>query len=279
MSVSITPAMVKELRLKTDAGMSDCKKALQDADGDFEGAIKLLKERGLAAANKRGERITAEGNIFIKIDDKKATAIELKCETDFVALTDQFREVGNTIVALAHAAGANEVTDELKQPAMEAVAVLKENLVLRRVQTFVLDENEVAAGYVHTGMPMGSVVKAKVEGCDKNDSRIQTLLSDCAMHIVASNPLYLNVDAIDAEYIKNQKEIFVKQTLELGKPENIAQSIAEGKLKSHLAEVSFLDQEFVKEPKVTVAQVTERLAKELGCKISITGFMNFRVSI
>jgi elongation factor Ts len=278
MSVTITPAMVKDLRVRTDAGMGDCKKALQDAEGDFEGAIKLLKERGLAAAGKRGDRLTTEGNIFIKIDEKKATAVELTCETDFVALTDQFKEVGNTIAGLAHAAGSNEVTEDLKAPAMEAVAVLKENLVVKRVQTFVLADDEVAVGYVHTGMPMASVVKAKVSGGKKNDEQIKRLLSDCAMHIVALNPLYLNVEAIDAAYIAGQKEIFLKQTLELGKPENIANSIAEGKLKSHLAEVSFLDQEFVKEPKVTVAGVVARLAKELGCEIAITGFMNFRVS-
>lgn len=237
----------------------------------------MLKERGLAAANKRGERITAEGNIFIKIDEKKATAIELKCETDFVALTDQFKEVGQKIADMAHASGANTVTEELEHPAKEAAAILKENLVVRRVQTFLLADDEVAAGYVHTGMPMGSIVKAKVTGGDKNHPQIKALLSDCAMHVVASNPLYLNMQAIDADYMKSQKEIFVKQTMELGKPENIAQNIAEGKLKSHLAEISFVDQEFVKEPKVTVQQVVDRLGKELGCKIEVVDFMNFRV--
>lgn len=270
--------MVKELRLKTDAGMTDCKKALQDAEGNFDEAIKLLKERGLAAASKRGDRVTAEGNIFIKIDEQKATAVELKCETDFVALTDQFKEVGNKVVELAHSVGANEVTDELQALATEAVGVLKENLLVRKVQTFVLANNEVASSYIHTGMPMGAIVKAEVVGIDKNNARLKTLLNDIAMHVVALNPLYLDANSIDTQYLKDQKDIFLKQTIDLGKAENIANNIAEGKLKNHLSEISLLNQEFVKESKTTVLEVLNRLSKELNGEVKLTGFMNFRIS-
>ncbi len=276
--MEITPDMVKKLRIQTDAGMLDCKKALQEADGDFEQAQKILKEKGLVAAGKRADRATAEGKVFTCIDAKRATIVEITCETDFVAKTDQFIKLGNDVAKQAHAVGANAVTPELEHPVKEAVSILKENLVINRIKTIELAADEVAVSYLHDGGAIGVVVHAKVGG-DVSNPAVIAFLNDCAMHVAAYSPLYLTSDQVDAKYIADQKEIFIAQTIALGKPENMAAGIAEGKLKKHLAEVSFLEQGFVKEPKFTVQQMVENTAKELGITLKIVDFVNFRVGV
>jgi elongation factor Ts len=277
--MEITPDMVKKLRIQTDAGMLDCKKALQEADGDFEQAQKILKEKGLVAAGKRADRATAEGKVFICIDAKRATILEITCETDFVAKTDQFIKLGNDVAKQAHNTGANAVTPELEHPVKEAVSILKENLVINRIKTINLADDEVAVSYLHDGGAIGVVVCAKVGGGDITNPVVIALLNDCAMHVAAYSPLYLTSDQVDAKYIADQKEIFIAQTIALGKPENMAAGIAEGKLKKHLSEVSFLEQGFVKEPKFTVQQMVDNTAKELGITLQIVDFVNFRVGV
>lgn len=274
----ITPEMVKKLREKTDAGMLDCKKALQEAEGDFDKAEKILKEKGLAAAGKRADRATGQGKVFIKIDDSKATALELSCETDFVAKTDQFVKLGEALAAKAWQEGLNEPTPDLEAPVKEAIGVLKENMAVKRVRTLNLAADEAAAGYLHDGGVIGVIVKAKITG-DKSNPKVQEFLTDCAMHVAAYAPLYLDASRVDPKYIAEQREIFIAQTKALGKPEQVAQNIAEGKLKKHLAEICFVDQAFVKEPKHTVAAMGHAIGKEIGGDIVISDYINFRVGV
>lgn len=275
MSVNVTPDMVKALRLKTDAGMLDCKNALIEANGDQVEAEKILKVKGLASAAKRADRAAAEGKIFNAVSATKMAMVEISCETDFVAKTDQFTDLGKKACDSVLATGA--ISTDVDSAVKEATLVLKENMTIKRFVAIDLASDKAVAFYSHNDGMIGVAVEAKVSEGKANDTTILAFLKDCAMHIVANNPLFLNSSKIDSAYIAEQEDIFVKQTIELGKPADMAKQIASGKLKKHLAEICFVDQPFVKDPSVSVAKKAEAIAKETGSTIEFINFTMYRV--
>ena len=276
--MAVTPADVKKLRDATDAGMLDCKKALVEADGDFAKAEKILKEKGLASAGKRAGRATSAGTIFTCITDSKAAAIELNCETDFVAKTDQFIATGEAIAKVCVEKGYSEVNDELETMVKEAIAILKENMGIKKIELMEIAENEMVAEYSHNGGKIGVLVKLK---CDSpstcGNEEVKGLAFDLALHGAAFNPPYVNRGTIPESYIKEQEEIFTTQAQNMDKPANVVAGIVKGKLNKHLSQICFVDQNFVKNDKITVKKAIEEVAKSVGGSVELSGYSYFMV--
>lgn len=270
---------VKKLREKTGAGMMDCKKALIEAEGDFAGAEKILKELGLAAAAKKMGRATNEGRVFAKVGDKVAALVELSCETDFVARNADFINLGGEIADAVIARDASADDPELQEKIKGAIGTIKENMALRRVARITASDSELLVDYIHgeTGR-IGVVVKLAVDKPEflENDA-VKQFAFDSALHVAAFNPLFLSEESVDPAYLKEQEEIFTTQAKNLGKPEKVVQGIVKGKMRKHLSEISFVNQPFVKDEKKTVKQVADEVGKEIGGSVAITDFRYFRV--
>lgn len=274
----IKPSDVKTLREKTGAGLLDCKKALVDAQGDFAKAEKLLKEQGLAAAAKRSGRATNEGRIFTRITEDKAGILELACETDFVARNENFINAGNELIEEIVNKQLSKLTPELEENVKLVISKIKENISLKKFKTFKIEDNEFCIDYVHGEGNIGAIVKFAAE--DKSvfsNERFKEFAFDCALHIVAFNPMYLSKDTIDKDYAKEQEEIFSKQTEALDKPEKVLKGIIMGKLNKHFSQICLLEQAFIKDDKTSLGKVLATVSKEAGSKISITDFAYFKV--
>ena len=274
----VKPADVKKLRDKTGAGMLDCKNALVEAGGDFAKAEKLLKEKGLAAAAKRSDRATNEGRIFTRVEKTKAGIIELACETDFVAINDNFKKAGSDLLDSILADNLSKITPELEEKVSLVISTLKENISIKRFKTFEISENEICVDYIHGEGSIGVLVKLHSDDKSLLDNeKTKEFAFDCALHIAAFSPLYLSQDVVDEAYSKEQTEIFMKQAENLGKPEKVLQGIVKGKLNKHFAQICLLDQPFVKDDKTSLGKVLENLEKEVGGKITIADFVYYRV--
>ncbi len=277
--MAISADVVKKLRDKTGAGMMDCKKALVEADGDFQKAEKLLKELGLAAAAKREGRATNEGRIFTHVAGSRAAVIEMACETDFVARNENFIALGNGIAEDVVTRGLTEADDQIENRVKEAISTIKENMALRRVSLIDIADNELVADYIHgDGGSIGVLVKLSLDSAStKENASVKQFAFDCALHVAAFNPSFLSAETVDAAYLEEQESIFKKQAENMDKPENVIQGIIKGKMKKHLSEICLVDQPFVKDDKKSVAAVAEAIGKEAGGSVSISDFRYFRV--
>ncbi|MBO7429743.1 MAG: elongation factor Ts [Spirochaetia bacterium] len=280
--MEIKPIDVKKLREKTGAGMGDCKKALIEAEGNIEQAVKILKEKGLAAAAKRSSRATKEGKIFTKIQGNKAVILELNCETDFVSRNEKFIELGDKLAGEIIATGATTVTEGLSTLVTEAIGIIKENMTLARFKVLDIADNEYVTAYVHGVGNIGVLVKFKGDSKALFDNEaVKTFAFDCALHVAAFAPVALSPDKISADYIKEQTEIFQAQMDQdekvASKPDNVKAGILKGKLNKHFAEICFLDQAFVKDDKKKVSQVLAETAKAAGGKLEIAEFVYFKL--
>ena len=265
--MAITAAMVKDLREQTGAGMMDCKKALVDTNGDFDAAVKLLKEKGLAAVAKRSERATSEGRIFIRQDGNKVAVAELVCETDFVAKNEEFIACGEKILDLVLAKGYTKIEKELSDCLLDFATRTRENMSLNKIQVINLPENSVAGIYIHSDFKTAgvTVIKGSTADCVKEFAR------DCCMHLAAFTPAYIKKEDVPASYIEEQKEIFKAQMdadeKMKSKPENVKEGILQGKINKHLAEICFVDQMFVKDDKKSVTAKLDEVGKAAGAKL------------
>ena len=280
--MEIKPIDVKNLREKTGAGMGDCKKALIEAEGNIEQAVKILKEKGLAAAAKRSARATKEGKIFTKIKGNKAVILELNCETDFVSRNEKFIALGDKLTDEIIATGAKEVTPALSTLVTEAIGVIKENMTLPRFKVLEIADNEYAAQYVHGVGNIGVIVKFKADNKALFDNEaVKAFAFDCALHVAAFAPVALSSDKISADYIKEQTEIFQAQMDQdpkmAEKPDKVKAGILQGKLNKHFAEICFLDQAFVKDDKKKVSQVMAETAKAAGGKLEIAEYVYYKL--
>ena len=280
--MEIKPIDVKNLREKTGAGMGDCKKALIEAEGNIEQAVKILKEKGLAAAAKRSARATKEGKIFTKIKGNKAVILELNCETDFVSRNEKFIALGDKLTDEIIATGAEEVTPALSTLVTEAIGVIKENMTLPRFKVLEIADNEYAAQYVHGVGNIGVIVKFKADNKALFDNEaVKAFAFDCALHVAAFAPVALSPDKISADYIKEQTEIFQAQMDQdpkmAEKPDKVKAGILQGKLNKHFAEICFLDQAFVKDDKKKVSQVMAETAKAAGGKLEIAEYVYYKL--
>lgn len=285
--MAITAGMVKELREMTGAGMMDCKKALGETDGNMEKAIEFLREKGLAAAEKKAGRIAAEGLVAMNIseDCKVASIVEVNSETDFVAKNETFRTyVANVAsqAAVTKAANIEEFLEEkwlldtsktVKEELSSQIAVIGENMNIRRFEK-VIAENGFVASYVHGGGRIGVLVQAETEVC--NDTAKEAV-RNIAMQVAAINPKYISRDQISSDYIAHETEILKAQAKNENpdKPDNIIEKMIVGRLNKELKEVCLLDQEYVKDGDLTVQKYLDSVAKEIGAPIAIKKFIRY----
>lgn len=276
-NVEITADIVKQLRDVTGAGMMDCKKALVQSQGDFEKAIRILKEMGLAAVAKRSGRATNNGRVFILVQDKRAVILELSCETDFVARNEHFIALGNELCNDIIAQGYTTIVPPLEEKVKYLIATLKENMALKRFALYDLADNQTASQYIHDEGSLGALVILESDNPKIFElDRVKEFAFDCAMHVAAYTPRFLRARDVDEQYIKEQTEIFTTQTLSLGKPANVVEGIVRGKLNKHFSEVCFLQQPFVKDDSKTVEQVMDALSKDIKASLSIVSYCYYR---
>jgi elongation factor Ts len=287
----VTAQKVKELREKSGAGMMDCKKALAEANGEFDQALTLLRERGAAIASKRGARTAKEGlvAVYISPDSKSAGIIELNCETDFVARNEVFQQLA---ADLAEHASKSEDTANINDTSFRdstagevvkaLIGTIGENMVLNRAGRLVAGSNGRPAGlifsYIHPPGRVGVLVEIAT---DKNDlasnPEFVSFARDIAMHIAASSPLGLTRDEVPADVIEKEKSIYRNKALNEGKPENIVERIVEGALKKFYQDNLLLEQAFVKDDKIKVEDYVKQGSKQFGTELAVTAFISFRL--
>jgi elongation factor Ts len=277
--MAITAADVKKLRDKTGAGMMDCKNALQEADGNFEKAERILKELGKAAAAKRSGRATNEGRVFVKTDGNRAVIVEMACETDFVARNETFVKLGEEIAADILARGLSEADEAINSKVQDAISTIKENMSLRRFSVISKQDNQIFSSYIHGDS--GNIGGVVTIGVDKPElataDEVTSFAFDVALHAVAFRPYYLSPDNIDEAYRTEQEEIFLTQAKNMDKPEKVIQGIVQGKLRKHFAEICLLEQGFVKDEKKAVKDVAKEVSKAVGGTVTVDGYVVFAV--
>lgn len=281
---NITAQMVKELRESTGAGMMDCKKALQEAEGNMEKAVDLLREKGLSKAAKKAGRVAAEGLVAIEMNDGNTVAsmVEVNSETDFVAKNEDFKVFVKDAACMALATDKEDIASLLGETHKEGitlqevlnnrVAKIGEKLDFRRFAKVVT--NGQVAGYIHGGGKIGVLVEMETEA---RDAKVLELGKDVAMQVAAMNPKYVSRDEVDAEYIAHETEVLTQQALNEGKPANIVEKMVKGRLEKELKEVCLLEQTFVKNPDITVKQLVADVAKAVGSDIKVVKVVRFEV--
>ncbi len=276
----ITASMVKELRQMTDAAMMECKKALVEAEGDMDKAVDILRTRGLAAVAKKAGRATNEGVVWpvVAADAKSAIIFEMNCETDFVSGNAKYKEYAQRIGAAALAAkpadmdafkaakGEDGVTVE--EILTDAIHILGENIQVAR---FELIEADAIASYIHMGGKIGVVVTFDTD-CDATSEVFTEYGHGVAMQVAADNPVAVDASGVDEALVAHEREIYMAQAAESGKPQNIQEKMVEGRINKYLAEVTLVGKSYIKDPDLSIAQFTEKTAKELGGSIKITGY-------
>ena len=282
--MSFTAKDVKELREKTGCGMMDCKKALTSSNGDMEKAIDFLREKGLAAAAKKSSRIAAEGlaMAYTNEDSSVGVAIEVNSETDFVAKNADFQAFvklcAETVMKQKPAsveellAAKTENGQTIEAALQEKILVIGENIKIRRFELL----EGVVASYVHAGGKIGVLVKFDV--ADKSvvsGEAFKTFAKDIAMQVAAASPAYLRREEVPAEVLEHEKKILKEQIVQGGAPEKVADKILEGKIGKYYKEVCLVDQPFVKDGHMSVADYAKNVSKELGTEIKIEAFVRF----
>jgi len=284
----ISAAMVMKLRKMSGQGMMDCKRALQEADGDIEQAMDTLRKKGLATLAKRAERDTSEGLVVCKCsqDGKTAVLATLCCETDFVAKSDDFVATAKILTDFALVCPADQGAENVLESVFdgrkfsdiltETVSKTGEKTQVGDYAKYKLDGPGLIGTYIHFNEKVGTMVQ--IETSDDNVASADVLkqtASDIAMHITATKPMALNKDEIDPETIEHEKNIFAEQMK--NKPANIIEKIVEGKMKKFFCENCLLEQPFVKDDSKSVAQVLTDAAKQAGGKAAIKRFVRFEV--
>ena len=282
--VSITAAMVSELRKKTGAGMMDCKKALNETGGNMDEAVDFLRKKGLAAAAKKSGRVAAEGSVAVASGGTVGVVVEINAETDFVAKNDAFQAFvgGVTEVVLKNEIADVEALKTLAFPGTgrnveeeltHQIATIGENMSLRRFARVDAGEG-VVASYVHGAGKIGVLVELQTASADE---RVVELGKQIAMHVAAAAPQYLERDEVPADIVDKEKEIMRVKAIESGKPENIVDKIILGQINKYYGEVCLLEQAFVIDPDQKVGKVVEALGKELGTPIKLNSFVRYQL--
>ena len=261
---AISASMVKELRERTGLGMMECKKALVEADGNLELAIEnLRKSSGMKAAKKAG-RVAADGVVRVAVNGSQGTLLEVNSETDFVARDDNFSAFADKVIAKASLAASTDVgtlmEGELEDARSALVQKIGENITVRRIEKI---SASVVGVYVHSNEKIGVMIGL--------DGGSKELAKDIAMHVAASNPMVVNPDDVDPGVIEKEKEIFAAQAESSGKPAEIIEKMVGGRIRKFLAEVSLVEQPFVKDPDQTVGQLVE------AADARVTGMVRFEV--
>ncbi len=287
--MEITAAMVKQLREMTGAGVMNCKRALVETDGDFDKAIEVLREKGEATAVKKAGRIAAEGTVLAVVkEDKEAVIVEVNSETDFVAKNEKFRTFvadvaeqifassADTVEALSEEPWIKDSSKTVKEELVSQIAVIGENLSIRRFQK--MNTDGIIVAYVHGGGRIGVLVEADT---DVVNDEVKEALKNIAMQVAALNPKYTRRDEVSEEFIAHEKEILLAQIKndpqEAAKPEKVIEGIINGRINKEMKEICLLDQVYVKaeDGKQSVAKYVQEVAKATGSNLSIKGFVRF----
>ena len=287
--MAVTASMVKELREMTGAGMMDCKKALNETNGDMDAAVEFLRKNGQAKAEKKAGRIAAEGIVMAEVkDDKVAAIVEVNSETDFVAKNAEFQGFVKAVVEQAMETEAadmdafmaenwkEDTSKTVKDALTEKMSVIGENLSIRRFEKVVSDGCVVA--YIHGGGRIGVLVEADT---DVVNDEIKTCLKNVAMQVAAMSPKYVSREEVSEEYMEHEKEILLAQAKKENeesnkpKPDNIIEKMIVGRLNKELKEICLLDQVYVQDGDLTVAKYVEKVAKETGANLSVKKFVRF----
>ena len=287
--MAVTASMVKELREMTGAGMMDCKKALNETNGDMDAAVEFLRKNGQAKAEKKAGRIAAEGIVMAEVkDDKVAAIVEVNSETDFVAKNAEFQGFVKAVVEQAMETEAadmdafmaenwkEDASKTVKDALTEKISVIGENLSIRRFEKVVSDGCVVA--YIHGGRRIGVLVEADT---DVVNDEIKTCLKNVAMQVAAMSPKYVSREEVSEEYMEHEKEILLAQAKKENeesnkpKPDNIIEKMIVGRLNKELKEICLLDQVYVQDGDLTVAKYVEKVAKETGANLSVKKFVRF----
>lgn len=251
----VTAAQVKELRNKTSVGIMDAKKALVEVDGDIAKAIDFLREKGIAKAAKKSDRVAAEGLADVETVGNTTAVVEVNAETDFVAQNAKFKDLVKLIATaiaknkpadVAAALALNTDGRTINDKIIEATQVIGEKITLRRFALVETKANQAVGAYLHMGGKIATVVV--LDGADEATAK------DVAMHVAAINPKYLDRDQVPAAELEHEKEVLKQEALNEGKPEKIVEKMVAGRLNKYLSEISLADQEFVKDPDQTVAK-------------------------
>lgn len=281
----ITAQMVKELREITGAGMMDCKKALNEANGDTEKAVEILREKGLAAAAKKAGRIASEGLVktYVSEDGKVASIVEVNCETDFVSVNEAFVQFTDDIAKQASETNANTIEELVEEKYIadnsktvsEAVtaliAKLGENMAVRRFKKLAVEKG-IIESYIHGGGRIGVLVKLE---CENESPVLREVAKDVAMQVAATNPLFLDRTVVDNETLDKEREIYRVQALNEGKPEKIVDKMVEGRIQKYYKENCLVEQVWVKNSDLTIEKYLQEKSKEVGAPIKVAAFVRF----
>ncbi len=271
---NFTSQDVMKLRTATGVGMLDCKKALVETDGDFDAAIKYLREKGIASAAKKADRIAAEGIVYATSNEKAAVLVEVNSETDFVARSEQFVNLvgkvanyvlNNDVQTIEELLSKQEIIDLVA----EGTAAIGEKLSLRRFVKYQNAENTVLDTYIHMGGKIGVIVELSTAS---NDEKIKTLAHDICMQIAAAKPAVVAINDVDATALENEKEILSNQARNEGKPEAIIEKMVIGRIQKYYKEVCLLEQPYVKDDSIAVKDIVAQTAKELNTEIKVVKF-------
>ena len=270
--------------------MMDCKKALVESNGDIDKAFDYLRKSGVAKAQKKEGRSTKEGLVVSHIDSKSGVLLELNCETDFVANTDVFIKLGKDIAAHVCESTLSELDDiieenfikdstkKVKDIVTDTIGKLGENIVVSRFSRFKLDSNGFVVSYIHPGSKLGVILELNCEtDAVANTDDFSDLAKEISMHIAATAPIAVNVNDVSGEVVEKEKEIFLEQAKNSGKPDNIIEKMVEGRINKFYQENVLLEQTFVKDPSKTIKNLIAEKADVLGGNISISRFSRYQI--
>ena len=285
----ISAQLVKELREMTGAGLMDCKKALVEANGDIEKAVEILRKSGIAKAAKKLDREAKEGRVEAAVSDdrKKGSMVMLSSETDFVARNEQFIDFARKLVNLALEKEIAEVEKLLEETLdgslvrdaiTNLVATIGENIQLKKLATFTAPEGGLVYTYIHPGNRVGVMIELVAENPEKSaDEKVINLAKELTMQIAFSKPVAVSESEVPQEVIEKEKKLYEEQAKEEGKPEKAIPKIVEGRLRKFLEENCLLNQPYIRETDMTVAELVEKVSGEVGSPIRITRFVRFEV--
>ncbi|MBS1968959.1 MAG: elongation factor Ts [Bdellovibrionales bacterium] len=287
--MSISATLVKELRERTNAGMMDCKKALEETKGDFDAAIEWLRVKGLSAAAKKAGRIAAEGVVFAQTVGNTGMVVEINSETDFVARNDGFKALVTDIAHhITHAVNATgDILEQVfhKNPAKkigemmtEATATIGEKIVIRRFERYTAAPNSIVHTYVHGEGKIGVLIEVAASNpAATNNPEMRTFAQDVCLHIAAMNPMAISSEQIPADVVAKEKEVLKAKNIEQGKKADMIDKIVEGQIRKFLAENCLVDQAFVKNPDIKISDLAKEVGKKVGADLTIKRFTRFEL--
>ena len=285
--MSVTAALVKELREKSGAGMMDCKKALAETDGDMEAAIDWLRTKGLATAAKKSGRVASEGLVAFSVDGTTGAVVELNAETDFVARNTEFQEFASTLASLSLGADDIDGLSGLDYPGTgrnvaeeltHKIATIGENMSLRRMAKLSVNSGAIVS-YMHnaTAPGLGRIGVLVALESTADAGVLEGLGKQIAMHIAATSPASLSIEDLDEEAVAREREVLIEQAKASGKPQEIAEKMVQGRMKKYYQEVVLLEQTSVIDGETRIADVVANTGKEAGADIALTAFVRFNL--